>query len=227
MTRTGDGIGRKLVWAVVGLAGLAVSVAAYRHETNAREEREKLAQEVDRLEKKMSHLQGQVAVVGSAAVLGAQRSRPAEAPSPAAPVAPAPATPPPEQQAPEPPHLHTAAEQSETFKNYFAAIDQVRGVAEDRTLTGRLSDALHSVRPEFMSLQKGHVEVLRCGNGVCRIEMTFPSDAELSQAKTELLFQLGPLAGPATMYSNPGESRLFAYFAAPGGKLPPFPKGPA
>jgi len=213
---------------VAGLGGLAALFAVYRHETNARDEREKQALEIDRLEKKMSRLQGQVAVVGSAtAVLGAQRPRLVEQPSPVAPVVPVSATPPPDDQPPVPPRLHTAAEQSEVFKNYFATIDQVRGAADDRVLTGRMAEALRSVKPEFGSLQKGHLEVLRCGNSVCRIEMTFPSEAELSQAKAELLFQLGPLAGPGTMYANPGESRLFAYFAAPGAKLPPFPQGPA
>lgn len=222
---------RHMIWLVLGVAGAVVLLVAYRHEANARAEQERQAQEIDRLEKKMSRLQGQVAVVGTAAVLGARPPRSDEVardvapPMPAA--VPAPVAPPSGDQEPAPPRLHTAAEQAEVFKGYFASIDQLRGAADDPALTGRLSEALRSVKPEFASLQKGHLDLLRCGNGICRIEMSFPSEAEMSHAKTELLFQIGPLAGPSTMYADPGGSRLFAYFAAPGAKLPPFPKGPA
>jgi len=218
---------RYLVLLVLGIGGALALVLAVRHEWAARKDQERQAQELDRLGKKIERLQGQVAAVGTAAaVLGARGRAPAEPQEPAVPAVDLPAP----QFAAEPPapsRHRTAAEQAEIFRGYFASLDQLRGSTDDSALTGHMSEVLTSIRPEFASLRQGHLDLLRCGNGVCRIEMSFASAAEVSQAKTELLLQVGPQGGASTMYVDPARPHLFMYLAQPGIALPPFPTGPA
>ena len=79
------------------------------------------------------------------------------------------------------------------------------------------------MKSEFKSLHGAKVDSVSCGNGLCRLELTFASSADLATGKGELLFQIGPLAGATTMYADPGRNQLFAYFSARGTELPPFP----
>jgi hypothetical protein len=122
--------------------------------------------------------------------------------------------------------VRTPREQTTMFESYFASLDQVRREAADPALTARYVRALRAVNPAFSALKEAHLDGVTCGNGLCRVDLTFPSSAQVTQGKTELMFQIGPLSSSASVYSDLKRPHIAGYFAAPGHRLPPFPDAP-
>jgi hypothetical protein len=122
--------------------------------------------------------------------------------------------------------VRTPQKQTALFESYFASLDQLRREAEDPALTARYVRSLQAVDPAFSALKQAHLDGVTCGSGLCRVDLTFPSSAQVDQGKTELMFQVGPLSSSASVYSDLKRPHVAGYFAAPGHRLPPFPGAP-
>jgi hypothetical protein len=204
--------------AVVAGAALVVGLVLLRsHDRGARpDDGAARAAENNDLEIKMARLQGKLAALESRVSTPAPTQEDPNA-APAAAPAPAPAPNP-------PPRRRTREEQTAIFEGYFDRLDSLRGTRDDGALTKQFAASLAAVNPEHKSLHGAKVDSVACGNGLCRVELTFASTNDLDMGKLELQFQIGPLSGATTMYADPERPHLFAYFAAPGTELPPFPR---
>jgi hypothetical protein len=199
-----------------GVAFAALASFAWRehHRRVESTEGQARASDVASLELEIARLKGKVAAVEARSATAA--ALPPPTPSATAPTA-APAPP------AVPPRHPTHEEQVARFESYFATLDGVRGAREDEGLTKRFADTLKTVTPGFTTLQGSTVDLVSCGNGLCRVELTFPNMQELALGRNELLMQLRSVAEASTMYADIDKPHLAAYFAAAGTTLPPFP----
>jgi hypothetical protein len=208
---------RHLTISFLGFALLAVAFFAWRARAVAapRAEDPRSADVAD-LRAQLAELQARVASTESprAAMAAREDDEPPAATASAPPASPPKETPPP----------RLTREQATTrFEAYFAGLDDLRGRGEDRALTSAFAGALAEPSPTFRALERGKVDLVTCGNGLCRVELTFPDAAEIGLARTELLMKIGPLSGGASMFVDADRPHVTAYFAQRGSSLPPFP----
>jgi len=114
-------------------------------------------------------------------------------------------------------------EQAARFRKYFKILDAARGPVDDATLTSTFTKQLGELRPEFTALKAATIAPAHCGNGLCRVDVSF-SDASLcDRIRTELMFHIGPTAAQSTVQIHEPRTAFSAYFAMRGTRLPPFP----
>ena len=167
-----------------------------------------LREEVSRLQGKVTALQVEAAEARTAAISAA----------------PAPTEPGPSKAAPMAlPPRPTQAEQIGRFERYFATLDSQRGASVDEQATGRFRDALTGPMPGLEAIKKEDVSLVTCGNGLCKIELTFSNEQAARAARSELPIRIGPMGSSASMYMDPDKHRVVAYFATPGTQMPQFP----
>jgi hypothetical protein len=115
----------------------------------------------------------------------------------------------------------TPEQERRRFDDYFASIDAVRGGATDGALVDQMTRALRAETPDAPDLRTAHFDLVDCGNGLCRVELTFADSEAAGRARTQLTAQAAAVAPQASVFAS--DRHVSAYFATPGASLPPFP----
>jgi hypothetical protein len=110
------------------------------------------------------------------------------------------------------------------FEKHFANLDALRGVERDPTLETKFRELLtNEAALKLGSLTKLKIEEISCGNRFCRVDVHFDDPGVARLGQTEMQIQLAPLSSGATIYMDPGTSKLHAYFATGDERLPGLP----
>ena len=180
------------------------------------EELGELRQEVDALR----HQVGSAQALGMAAL--AHNAPSAQAPAAAAPEAKDQAAA--EAPAPDPLTQPGPEQQVENFKSYFDQLDALRGPATDTALAAKVDDAVATYDWKLVSGVAPTTHAVQCGNGYCRVSLTFKELQEAETARTGLSMAAGPILGRMSVYLDPKTLKVEGYFAQVDKPFPPFPE---
>jgi len=130
-----------------------------------------------------------------------------------------------EQTPPTRPAVPDEHRQLANFQQYFTQIDALRGTAEDPTLAGKFRALLsaHDWKDGGGSSEPENVSVA-CGNGYCRLSMTFKDLKDAQAARSKLPYAMISAATNLSLYLDPATLQLEAYVATEGKPFPQFPQ---
>jgi hypothetical protein len=122
----------------------------------------------------------------------------------------------------EPP---TNAEAVKTFKGYFEQLDALRGTGDDVDLTAKFTTALSSDEWKDGAPGSPVKRAVSCGNGYCRVVLTFTNAKDGADARVRLMLAVHDLASRTSIFFDPETLQVEGYFATDDKTFPPFPDG--
>jgi hypothetical protein len=128
----------------------------------------------------------------------------------------------PETATASPPTLPTQQEMVATFRTYFKRIDDLRGTPRDDALAATFDEVLSNEWRDKVA--NGPIDkALTCGNGYCRMSLTFKDLLDAAAARSKLALSLARLSSGMSLFLDPGTRQLEGYFATGEKTLPSFP----
>jgi hypothetical protein len=209
------------LWMICGAGALLVSGGWLLFKHDAPKKKPVAAQqqsnaELEALQRQVDSLRGQVGTA-QAMSLSALAKQSASAVASAAPP-PEPSTAPP-LAAP----TSTPEQQAETFRDYFAQLDALRGAPNDTATASKVDDAVMHYDWKLVSGSPPSRHSTQCGNGYCRVTLSFDTLPDAETARAGLAMAAGPVLGRMSVYVNPKTLQVEGYFAEIDKPFPAFP----
>jgi hypothetical protein len=200
---------------------IVVTILLVRHAKNPKTvARASDADDVGELRQEVEALRGRV---GSAEALGAVALGRATAPAPA-PTAEEPAAPaanPAPQPIPAPP---TPAQELANFRTYYGQIDALRGPPTDTVMAAKVESTIAAFDWKKLTDTAGPTtKNVACGNGYCRVSLTFSDLADAEAGRMGLTMAAGPMLGRFSAFLDPDTLKVEGYFTSEDKPFPAFP----
>jgi len=206
-----------------GCAALLLCVVILRRETTEKAmAKSDNGEEIGLLTREVAALRGRVGVaevLGQAAL--ARSAHPAQIPAAAAPqptnsVAP-------DTAADSAPTRATQEQQVKTFRSYFEELDALRGPGTDTAMAAKVETSIASFDWKLTDSSAPTSTSVTCGNGYCRIALTFKEQHDAEAGRMGLSMAAGPILGRMSVFLDPATLQVEGYFANADAEFPPFP----
>jgi hypothetical protein len=117
----------------------------------------------------------------------------------------------------------TQAQMLASFNSFFDELDNLRGSGSDVAMTEKFLTVLSKGEWRDGAKSSPIARAVSCGNGFCRVSLTFEDVAEAGAARMRLVLSLGPLSTEQSVFLDPEKRRVEGYFATGDKAFPPFP----
>jgi hypothetical protein len=216
---------RTIVIVCVLAAATACALLFFRGSTPKKIARAADGEEVAALRDQVAELQGHVRyaeTLGAAALeRQASASRPADSASAKA-VAPVPEAPAPSSEPPRNPP--TPKQAVARFRSYFDELDALRGPGNDMSLSRKVGDAVDAFDWKLTNGAGPTDKSVTCGNGYCRVKLSFNELQDAENGRTGLSMAAGPVLGRMSIFLDPETKQVEGYFGEKDAYFPPFPE---